>query len=104
MPNFMLNLYQGVMDTNRVVPLAPGRCKVIFDFYFSSIASEADQQFIKDSIAVAHQVQQEDIGICEEVQIGLGSRSYRTGRFSVKRETAGYYFHQLLARRLQEKL
>jgi len=31
-----------------------------------------------------------------------GSRSYRTGRFSVKREKAGYHFHQLLARRLRE--
>jgi hypothetical protein len=36
------------------------------------------------------------------VQRGLASRSYRTGRFSVKREAAGYHFHQLLARWLRQ--
>lgn len=100
MPNFMLNLYEGVMDTNLVLPLGPDRCKVIFDYYFTNTDGPAAQQYIRDSIAVAHRVQEEDMGICAEVQKGLGSRSYRTGRFSVKRECAGYYFHQLLARRL----
>jgi choline monooxygenase len=101
MPNFMLNLYEGVMDTNLVLPLEPGRCKVIFDFYFANTDGPEAQQYIKDSIAVANQVQDEDMGICEAVQRGLSSRSYRTGRFSVKREAAGYHFHRLLARRLQ---
>jgi choline monooxygenase len=52
-------------------------------------------------VAVGEQVQAEDVRICEEVQTGLNSRSYRTGRFSVKRENGGYYFHQLLGRALQ---
>src|SRR5262249_17377731 len=34
-PNFMLNAYAGVMDTNLVLPLGPGRCRVVFDFYFA---------------------------------------------------------------------
>lgn len=93
-PNFMLNLYAGVMDTNLVVPLGPGRCRVIFDFYF---ATDVAEQYAHDSIAVAEQIQQEDVDICEEVQRGLGSRSFDTGRFSVRREAGGYYFHRLLA-------
>ena len=36
-PNLMLNLYQGVMDTNLVLPLGPDRCRVIFDFYFADV-------------------------------------------------------------------
>jgi choline monooxygenase len=100
-PNFMLNLYPGVMDTNLVLPLGPHRCRVIFDFFFANTQGPAAAKYIDDSIAVANQVQLEDMGICEEVQRGLGSRSYDTGRFSVRREIAGYYFHQLLARRLQ---
>jgi choline monooxygenase len=99
-PNFMLNLYEGVMDTNQVLPLEPGRCRVIFDFFFSETEGDGPRQFIRDSIRVAEQVQQEDIAICEEVQRGLGSRSFDTGRFSVRREAAGYHFHQLLARKL----
>jgi len=94
-PNLMLNIYRDVMDTNLVLPLGPDRCKVIFDFYFAeSLAPE----FIERSIAVAHEIQLEDQTISEEVQRGLGSRSYNTGRFSVKREVAGYHFHRLLAK------
>ncbi len=100
-PNFMLNLYQGVMDTNLVLPLGPDRCRVIFDFYFDQPDGPGQEKFIRESIAVADRIQQEDMGICEEVQRGLGSRSYSTGRFSVRREGPGYHFHQLLARRLQ---
>ena len=100
-PNLMVNLYQGVMDTNLVVPLGPDRCRVYFDFYFADVASEQAQRFNADSIAVAHQVQLEDWGVCEEVQRGLKSRTYNTGRFSVEaRERRGYYFHQLLAKAL----
>ena len=101
-PNFMVNLCQGVMDTNLVLPLGTDRCRVLFDFYFADVQSAESKDFIANSIAVAHQVQQEDIGVCEEVQRGLRSRTYDTGRFSVKRESGGYYFHQLLARTLRE--
>jgi choline monooxygenase len=100
-PNFMINLYQGVMDTNLVLPLGPERCRVVFDFYFDGAT---DPQFIARSITVADQVQAEDMDICEDVQRGLASISYDTGRFSVRREAGGYHFHQLLARRLLERM
>jgi choline monooxygenase len=100
-PNLMINLYQGVMDTNLVLPLGTEHCRVIFDFYFANTEGDEARRFIEQSVAVAEQVQREDIGICEEVQHGLNSRSYDTGRFSVKRESGGYYFHQLLARQLR---
>jgi choline monooxygenase len=103
-PNLMINLYQGVMDTNLVLPLGTERCRVIFDFYFADTEGDTARQFIERSIGVAEQVQQEDIGICEEVQRGLNSRSFDTGRFSVKREAGGYYFHQLLARQLRQEI
>jgi choline monooxygenase len=99
-PNFMLNLYQGVMDTNLVLPLGPERCRVIFDFWFGDTEGAAAEKFMRESMDVAHQVQLEDTGICEEVQRGLGSRSFDTGRFSVRREAGGYHFHQLLSRYL----
>src|SRR5205823_14702927 len=101
-PNLMINLYQGVMDTNLVLPLGPDRCKVLFDFYFSADDPSMNDQYMADSIAVSHQIQLEDLGICEEVQRGLASRSYSTGRFSVKREIAGYHFHRLLVEALTQ--
>lgn len=99
-PNFMLNLYEGVMDTNLVLPLGPERCVVIFDFWFADTEGSAGEKYMRESMEVAHRVQLEDAGICEEVQRGLGSRSFDTGRFSVRREAGGYHFHQLLARYL----
>jgi choline monooxygenase len=99
-PNFMLNLYEGVMDTHLVIPVAPDRCRVVFDFYIAEPDRPGRQQFIEESIRVAHQVQLEDMEICAQVQHGLTSRSFDTGRFSVRRESAVYHFHQLLARRL----
>lgn len=101
-PNFMLNWYEGYLDTNLVVPLAVDRCEVIFDFYFGD-ASESQMPYIRDSIGVSERVQQEDIVICEGVQRGLGSRAYNAGRLSVRREIGEHLFHGLLARDLKSR-
>jgi choline monooxygenase len=99
-PNLMLNVYDGVMDTNLVVPTGPETCRVIIDFWFAdAVSAEARAE----SIAVAHRIQEEDIAVSEEVQRGLQSASYAHGRFSAKREAAGYHFHKLLAAALRTK-
>jgi choline monooxygenase len=94
-PNAMLNIYEGVMDVNIVLPDGPDACRVLFDFYF---APHWDAETRARSMEVADQIQREDEGVCLDVQHGLHSRTYTTGRFSVKREAGGYHFHQLLAR------
>ncbi len=101
-PNLMLNAYEGVMDTNLVLPLGADRCRVLFDFYFADQRPEAKAQQA-ESIKVADQIQAEDVGICEDVQRGLRSRSFDTGRYSVRREQGVHHFHCLLARQLQVK-
>lgn len=99
-PNFMINIYEGLMDTNLVLPLGPNKCRVVFDFFFANTEGEKARAFIKESIKVAEAVQDEDVEICEDVQRGLMSSTYDTGRLSVKRETGIFAFHQLLAKRL----
>ncbi|MGH9736116.1 MAG: aromatic ring-hydroxylating oxygenase subunit alpha [Candidatus Acidiferrales bacterium] len=101
-PNFMLNWYEGYLDTNLVIPLAVDRCEVIFDFYFGD-TTESHMPYIRESIGVSERVQQEDIVICEGVQRGLGSRAYNAGRLSVRRETGEHLFHRLLARDLKSQ-
>jgi choline monooxygenase len=95
-PNFMINCYQGYMDSNLVIPLDVDHCRVIFDFYFSDV-SEASRAYNAQSIAVGDRVQDEDLGICEDVQRGLKSRAYGAGRLSVRREAGEQLFHRLLA-------
>ena len=102
-PNFMLNLSDGIADTNLVLPLSPVRCRVVFDFYFADTDPAADGAFRTESMRLSHEIQMEDAGICEDVQRGLASGAFDTGRFSVKRETAAYHFHQLLGRCLANK-
>jgi choline monooxygenase len=94
-PNFMLNWYQGLMDTNLVLPRGPNQCEVIVDFYFADI-SPAAEKFNRDSVRVADQVQKEDTAICMSVQRGLHSAAYRAGRLSVRREAGEHLFHRLL--------
>ena len=94
-PNFMINCYEGMMDTNLVRPLAIDRTEVVFDFYFADI-SETMRERNLASINVGEMIQQEDVDICESVQRGLQSRAYEAGRLSVRREAGEHLFHRLL--------
>jgi len=94
-PNFMINWYEGVMDTNLVVPRGTDRTEVIFDYYFNDVSAAAREKNLS-SIAVSERIQDEDVAICESVQRGLSSRSYSTGRLSVRREAGEHLFHRLL--------
>jgi choline monooxygenase len=102
-PNLMINCYEGYMDTNLVIPVDVDHCTVIFDFYFGDI-SDASREYNEQSVNVGNRVQEEDLGICEDVQRGLKSRAYRAGRLSVRREAGEQLFHRLLAADLKRGL
>lgn len=94
-PNFMINWYSGSMDTNLVIPHGVDKTEVIFDFYFQDVSAAARERNLA-SIQVGQRIQDEDVAICKSVQRGLGSRSYKAGRLSVRREAGEHLFHQLL--------
>jgi len=94
-PNFMINCYEGVMDTNLVKPVTNDKTEVIFDFYFADV-SEAARARNLESVSVGDRIQQEDLDICASVQRGLKSRAYDAGRLSVRREAGEHLFHRLL--------
>jgi choline monooxygenase len=77
------------------VPRGIDRTEVIFDYYFTDISENAREKDLA-SIAVSERIQEEDVAICESVQRGLSSRSYSTGRLSVRREAGEHLFHRLL--------
>ena len=94
-PNFMINIYDAVMDTNLVIPRGVDKTEVIFDYYFADVSASARESNLA-SIAVSEQIQAEDVAICQSVQRGLNSRAYNTGRLSVRREAGEHLFHRLL--------
>jgi choline monooxygenase len=102
-PNFMINWYKGVMDTNLVCPRGVDQTEVIFDFYFADI-SEKERERNLASIAVSERIQAEDRAICESVERGLKSRAYSAGRLSPRREAGEHLFHRLLHADLENGL
>jgi len=95
-PNFMINRYGPIMDTNWVVPIAHDRTAVVFDFYFEQTEGREAKEFIEKSIAASHTVQEEDVAISESVQAGMVSSSYDRGVYAPAVETAAHHFHRLL--------
>ncbi|MFN2532674.1 MAG: aromatic ring-hydroxylating dioxygenase subunit alpha [Pyrinomonadaceae bacterium] len=95
-PNFMINWYDGVMDTNLVIPRGIDQTEVVFDFYFADVVTPSARERNQASIAVGQRIQDEDVAICKSVQRGLNSRAYNAGRLSVRREAGEHLFHTLL--------
>jgi choline monooxygenase len=92
-PNWMLNCYPDNVSINVILPLEPERTLAIFEWYLpeKDLGSEAARK----SVAFSDEIQMEDIAICEIVQKNLHSRSYHSGRYSVKQEKGVHAFHRM---------
>ena len=60
-PNFFINRYGRMMDTNLVLPLSVDRCEVVFDFYvdYEDVEEWIAKKTIRKSVAESHVIQQE---------------------------------------------
>jgi len=94
-PNWMLNCYPDNVSLNIILPLEPERTLAIFDFYLPESALTSSGA--RDATEFSHQVQVEDVAICERVQKNLHSRSYKRGRYSVTQEKGVHAFHRMYA-------
>lgn len=103
-PNFMLNRYGPVLDSNLVLPRGPDRCEVLYEFFVRDDPSAASRAFLEASMEQSAVTQREDIAICESVQVGLHSPAYDRGRYAPRLEIGEHHFHGLLARALRAAL
>ena len=92
-PNWMLNCYPDNVSLNIILPLGPERTLAIFEWYLpeGDLGSEAARK----ALAFSDEIQAEDVSICEIVQKNLRSRSYHSGRYSVKQEKGVHAFHRM---------
>ena len=100
-PNFMLNVYPDNLSSNIILPLGHDRTLTIFEWFTYANPEGSATEVRPETIAFSDEIQQEDIRICENVQKGLGSRTYDRGRYSVKRENGVHHFHRLLGEFLE---
>jgi choline monooxygenase len=77
-PNMMLNLYQGLLQANVVMPRAVDSCDVRFDWFAPEPVPDPTRDGRwRELVDFSDQVQTEDAGMCERVQRNLRSRAYR---------------------------
>ena len=99
-PNLMLNIYQGQLQTNLVVPLGHTRARVEFEWYAET--DRAGDERWQQLIDFSDLVQEQDAQICAQVQRNLSAPACRPGRYSPRRENGVHHFHRLLAELLDE--
>jgi choline monooxygenase len=95
-PNFMLNIYLGMVQINMIVPLGHDRTLTIFEWFFADPGTPESWNTLHDSMAFSDQIQLEDVEICEYVWRNLQVGVYDQGRYCLKRENGVHHFHQLL--------
>ncbi|MFN8344243.1 MAG: SRPBCC family protein [Spirosomataceae bacterium] len=89
-PNLMFNFYPWGLSVNIVKPIQPQLTKVSFLTYVYD-ESGIDGWYDIDK------VEREDEAIVENVQRGIRSRFYDSGRYSAKMEKGTHHFHRLIA-------
>lgn len=91
-PNLMFNFYPWGLSINVVKPMGLALAKVSFLSYVwdpskLGVGAGADTD----------KVEREDEAIVENVQKGIRSRFYQTGRYAPNREQGTHHFHRLIA-------
>lgn len=90
-PNLMFNFYPWGISVNVVTPLRNDLTRVSFISYV------LDESLLGEGAgAELDKVEREDEAIVENVQKGIASGSYISGRYSPKRETGTHHFHRLI--------
>jgi choline monooxygenase len=91
-PNMMFNFYPWGLSINIVKPMATGLCKVSFLSYVWD-----ENKLGLGAGADTDKVEREDEAVVENVQRGIRSRLYHSGRYSPTRELGTHHFHRLIA-------
>jgi len=94
-PNLMFNFYPWGLSINLVEPRGLAETRVRFLTYVWR-----PEKLNTGAGAGLDTVEHEDEDVVEAVQLGVRSRFYRHGRYSVTREQGTHHFHRLIARQM----
>ena len=91
-PNLMFNFYPWGLSINVVKPVGLAETKVSFLTYVWK-----PEKFNTGAGSGLDTVELEDEDVVESVQLGIRSRFYDHGRYSVTREQGTHHFHRIIA-------
>jgi phenylpropionate dioxygenase-like ring-hydroxylating dioxygenase large terminal subunit len=101
LPNLGIDVYPDMLDFFQVLPAGPGKC-IIRGGVFGLADGSREMRAVRFlSSRINASVNNEDKWLCERVQRGLASSSYRPGPLS-RLESCMLEFHNLLRERIPE--
>ncbi len=90
-PSFSFNIFESGMAIERWLPRGHSHSELIFEYFFADDAPGLDE-VVKESEVVAD----EDVRVCEHVQVALASGFYDVGQLSPRHEDALSEFQALI--------
>ncbi len=100
-PNTAINVYQGGLSLERIVPTGPQTMRIDYTYLFDPTATEAERDA---AIAMSTAVTAEDKAMCEAVQRNLASGLYSPGWLSPRHETGVGAFQDWVRRAMQGQM
>lgn len=100
-PGLLLHFSERGFNLERVIPLGPGRVRLVRWFWLAPETAE-DAAAAEALVAESTAVMREDLGICEAVQKNLEAGIYRSGVLSREREPGTVFFQRLIREALEE--
>lgn len=81
-PNLLLSMHPDYVMTHQIWPEAPGRTRIVCDWFFHPDAFDRDEFQPDDAIDFWDMTNKQDWHVCELSQQGIASRAYQPGPYS----------------------
>jgi Rieske 2Fe-2S family protein len=95
LPNLLLSLHPDYMMTHTLWPRSVGRTEIVCEWHFHPDAWNQTDFGLDSAVSFWDMTNRQDWHVCEQMQLGLGSRAYRPGPYS-NREDLLYGFDCLV--------
>jgi Rieske 2Fe-2S family protein len=86
LPNLLLSLHPDYVMTHVLWPRGPGRTEIVCEWLFHPETIGTADFDPDDAVAFWDMTNRQDWHVCEQMQLGLGSRAFRPGPYSHREE------------------
>ena len=98
LPNLLLSLHPDYVMTHALWPRGAGRTEIVCEWLFHPDAMAAAGFDPEDAVAFWDLTNRQDWHVCEQMQLGLGSRAYRPGPYSHREDLLPAFDRLILQR------